>query len=73
MSSSSSKAHANKNFDTEKNVGAPKETRREVLVDAEEQLDAGSQGIRASLIPLITARLFWTVIVFLLERTRLRI
>ena len=50
MSSSSSKAHANKNFDTERNVRAPKETRREVLVDAEEQLEAGSQGIRASLI-----------------------
>ena len=67
MSSSSSKAHANKNFNTERNVRAPKETRREILVDAEEQLEASSQGIRASLIHLITARLFWTVIVFLTQ------
>ena len=49
MSSSSSKAHANKNFNTERNVRAPKETRRD-LVDGEEQLEASSQGIRASLI-----------------------
>ena len=47
---SPSKANTNKGFEIERRVKAPRETRREILAESEEQLGDGSQGFRASLI-----------------------